>query len=301
MNVPSELFAGDSATWNDDPTKDRLGGVIDSTWTLKYVFSFATAITVTADARGSGWTASLDDQNTAGVAAGEYYWQAYAELGEDIDAVTAVQTVTMQTSDGLAAVPTAGKFKLKYGTSSTAFINWDDNEAAVQTAIQAIPALAAATVDGDPSTGFAVTFVGVTGPATLLVATTDTLTDTNGEDVVPEIVTTIAGVAASVNTLRRETIGTGRIKIRAAAGNAVSGKSQTQQDLEAVQLAMRNMIAGGAVQEYTIGGRSMRKMTMADLIMWEGKLKARLANEKAAEDSANGLGNPRNTYVRFVK
>jgi hypothetical protein len=179
LNVPSELFAGDSATWEDVPTKDRLGGAIDSTWTLKFVFGFASAVTITSTTNGSGWTSTISKAQTA-VTAGDYYWQAYAETGS-----------------------------------------------------------------------------------------------------------------------RRETIGRGRITIKPASASAVTGKSQTQQDLEAVQLAMRNMISGGAVQEYTIGGRSMRKMTMADLVMWEGKLKVRLARERAAEDVANGLGNPKNAFVRF--
>lgn len=79
MNVPKELFAGDSATWEDDPKADRLGGAIDSSWTLKFVFSFATAVTITATTRGSGWTASLAKTDTSGLTAGTYYWQAYAE------------------------------------------------------------------------------------------------------------------------------------------------------------------------------------------------------------------------------
>lgn len=179
MKVPKELFAGDSATWLDDPTTDASGGVIDSTWTLKFVFSFATAVTITATSNGSGWTSTLAKTNTA-VAAGDYYWQAYAETGS-----------------------------------------------------------------------------------------------------------------------RRETIGSGTIKVKTAAANAATNKSQTQQDLEAVQLAMRTMISGGAVAEYTIGGRQLRKIPMTDLIQLEGMLKSRLARENAAEDVANGLGNPNNVYVRF--
>lgn len=179
MKIPSEIFAGDSATWLDDPTTDALGGAIDSTWTLKYVISFGTAVTLTATASGSGWTTTISKAQT-GVAAGDYYWQAYAETGS-----------------------------------------------------------------------------------------------------------------------RRETIGQGSIKIRAAAGNAISGKSQAQQDLDAVQLAMRTMISGGAVAEYSIGGRSLRKIPMADLIVLEGKLKSEVAQEKKAENVKNGLGNPSNVFVRF--
>lgn len=179
MNIPKELIAGDSATWLDDPTTDAAGGAINSTWTLKYVISFGTAVTLTATANGTGWTTTLSKTDSA-VAAGDYYWQAYAETGS-----------------------------------------------------------------------------------------------------------------------RRETLGTGRIKIKAAAGSAVTGKSQIQQDLEAVQLAMRTMISGGAVAEYTIGGRSLRKISMTDLIALESKLKAELMREKKAENIANGLGNPSNVFVRF--
>jgi len=180
MNIPKQLFAGDSATWLDDPTTDALGGAIDSTWTLKYVISFpTTAVTLTATASGSGWSTTISKTNTA-VTAGDYYWQAYAETGS-----------------------------------------------------------------------------------------------------------------------RRETIGSGILTIKAAAAHDVSGKSQAQQDLDAVQLAMRTMISGGAVAEYTIGGRSLRKIPMTDLIVLESKLKSIVAKEKKAESIANGLGNPSNVFVRF--
>jgi hypothetical protein len=38
---------------------------------------------------------------------------------------------------------------------------------------------------------------------------------------------------------------------------------------------------------------------MAELLQLEGKLKADVAREKQAEMIANGLGNPRNMFVRF--
>ena len=181
MNIPKELFAGDSATWQDDPTVDRLGGAIDSTWTLKYVISFPTAVTLTATANGTGWSTDISKAQT-GVTAGDYYWQAYAETGT-----------------------------------------------------------------------------------------------------------------------RRETIGRGRLTIKPAAGTGISGKTQAQQDLDAVQTAMRAIISGGAVAEYTIGGRSLRKLPMSDLIMLEAKLKAEVAAEKKAESIANGFGNPSNVFIRFRK
>lgn len=81
--------------------------------------------------------------------------------------------------------------------------------------------------------------------------------------------------------------------------SAFDGRSQAQKDLEAVQAAIRSMISGGAVAEYTIGNRRLKKMEMADLVMLEGKLKAEVKREQAAQLQANGLGNPHNLFVRF--
>ena len=100
----------------------------------------------------------------------------------------------------------------------------------------------------------------------------------------------------------RVTVGSGQIRVLAnigAASSSYDGRSQAVKDLEAVQAAMRAMISGGAIQDYTIGNRSVRKMTMADLITLENKLKREVADESVAESIANGLGNPRNLFVRF--
>jgi hypothetical protein len=72
-----------------------------------------------------------------------------------------------------------------------------------------------------------------------------------------------------------------------------------QQDLAAVQAAIRAMVSGGAVAEYTIGTRRLKKMELTDLLQLEGKLKAEVKREQAAALMANGLGNPFNLFVRF--
>lgn len=100
----------------------------------------------------------------------------------------------------------------------------------------------------------------------------------------------------------RVTVGSGQIRVLAnitAAGSNFDGRSQAVKDLEAVQAAMRAMISGGAIQDYTIGNRSVRKMTLADLIVLENKLKRDVAEESVTDSIANGLGNPRNLFVRF--
>lgn len=80
---------------------------------------------------------------------------------------------------------------------------------------------------------------------------------------------------------------------------AYDGRSQARKDLEAVQAAIRALIAGGAVQEYTVGSRTLKKMRLGELIQLESKLKADVVREERAESLANGLGDPRKLYVRF--
>ena len=80
---------------------------------------------------------------------------------------------------------------------------------------------------------------------------------------------------------------------------AYDGRSQVKKDLDAIQVAIRTLIAGGAVQEYKIGNRNMKRYDLADLIQLEARYKAEVKREEQAELIANGLGNPRNMFVRF--
>ena len=100
------------------------------------------------------------------------------------------------------------------------------------------------------------------------------------------------------------TLGAGQLDVIAAlqyAGSpgAYDGRTQAQQDLDAVQAAIRAMVAGGAVAEYTIGSRRLKKLPLTELLQLEAKLKADVKREQAAELAANGLGNPHNLFVRF--
>ena len=100
------------------------------------------------------------------------------------------------------------------------------------------------------------------------------------------------------------TLGSGSLKVEAAltySGTpaAYDGRTQAQKDLDAVQAAIRAIIDGGVVQEYRIGTRNLKKYDLADLLQLEGKLKAEVKREQQAELIANGLGNPRNMFVRF--
>jgi hypothetical protein len=100
----------------------------------------------------------------------------------------------------------------------------------------------------------------------------------------------------------RYTLADGTIKALgnlAAAAGAFDGRLQSEKDLAAVQAAIRAKIAGGDVQEYSIGGRSLKKIPVADLIALENKLKADVASEKRAARVAAGLPSGRNLFVRF--
>lgn len=100
------------------------------------------------------------------------------------------------------------------------------------------------------------------------------------------------------------TLGAGQLEVLPGLSytgtpGAFDGRTQAQKDLDAVQSAIRSIISGGAVAEYTIGSRRLKKMEMTDLLTLESSLKASVKREQAAQLQANGLGNPHNLYVRF--
>ena len=96
--------------------------------------------------------------------------------------------------------------------------------------------------------------------------------------------------ALATYSTEKLTLGAGQVEVVAAlnyAGTpgAFDGRSQAQKDLDAVQAAIRALVSGGVVREYTIGNRSLKK--------YEVK------REQMAELMANGQGNPHNLFVRF--
>tara|TARA_X000001382_G_scaffold43762_1_gene29564 strand:- start:233 stop:820 length:588 start_codon:yes stop_codon:yes gene_type:complete len=81
--------------------------------------------------------------------------------------------------------------------------------------------------------------------------------------------------------------------------NAFDGRSQAQIDLDAVKAAIRSLINGGAVQEYKIGNRNLKRYDLSELIELESRLKSIVARENKAKLMASGLGDPHNLYIRF--
>ena len=109
---------------------------------------------------------------------------------------------------------------------------------------------------------------------------------------------------ANKSGAEKQTIYTGQFKVLESleySGTAVNydGRSQVEKDLATIQIAIRNIISGGAIQEYKIGTRTAKKYELSELIQLESRYKAELVREKQAEMIANGLGNPRATFVRF--
>lgn len=99
------------------------------------------------------------------------------------------------------------------------------------------------------------------------------------------------------------TIGTGTFETRRSlsytgAPGAFDGRSQAEQDLEAVQAAIRAIVSRGA-RSYSIGTRTFTAQDLSDLMRREAQLKAIVNRERAAEKIAAGLGDPRNLFVRF--
>lgn len=109
--------------------------------------------------------------------------------------VTEVQLVEF------SAVPTSGSYKLKYGANETAAIAFGDNAAAVQAALQLVAGLGAVTVTGDTTVGFSVTFTGISGPATLLLVTENSLQAAGPVNVETTVSVTTPGTVLSTEDL----------------------------------------------------------------------------------------------------
>lgn len=96
----------------------------------------------------------------------------------------------------------------------------------------------------------------------------------------------------------RFTIGQGQSVVvpnYSSATAGFDGRTQLEKDIDAVDAALRAMVAGGAVQEYTIGSRSLKKMTIADLVTLRSQLKYRLIVENGSKFS----GDPKSLRIKF--
>jgi len=112
--------------------------------------------------------------------------------------------------------------------------------------------------------------------------------------------------SATVSTgTERITVGYGVLTMTpdlAAANAGFDGRSKAQIALDNCEAAMATFNnTGGKVKSYDIAGRRMEFQSIADLRglrdFWAAKVRA----EKDKAAVANGIGNPRNLYTRFVR
>jgi len=101
------------------------------------------------------------------------------------------------------------------------------------------------------------------------------------------------------------TAGRGQFTVKATAvytgqPAAFDDRSRAEIDLEKVETAIRTLATGGMVQEYTIGGRNLKRYKMGELLQLRDNLKAEVDRERRAEKVRQGLGNPGVTRVRFI-
>ena len=101
------------------------------------------------------------------------------------------------------------------------------------------------------------------------------------------------------------TAGRGQFTVKATAEYSgqpgpFDDRSRAEIDLEKVETAIRTLASGGMVQEYTIGGRNLKRYKMGELLQLRDTLKAEVDRERRAEKVRQGLGNPGVTRVRFI-
>ena len=109
---------------------------------------------------------------------------------------------------------------------------------------------------------------------------------------------------ATYSTLQY-TAGRGQFTVKATASytgspGAFDDRSRAEIDLSYVEAAIRTLAQGGMVQEYSIGGRSLRRYKMVELMQLRDDLKNEIAMERKREKIRQGLGNPGLAKVRFT-
>ena len=100
------------------------------------------------------------------------------------------------------------------------------------------------------------------------------------------------------------TAGRGQFTVKASAvysgtPGAFDDRSRAEIDLGYVEAAIRTLSQGGMVQEYSIGGRSLRRYKMTELLELRSTLQNEVAMERRREKIRQGLGNPGLAKVRF--
>jgi hypothetical protein len=121
--------------------------------------------------------------------------------------------------------------------------------------------------------------------------------------------TLTAGVYAWVAVLtkgsERLTVGQGQLTITpdlVGTSGTYDPLTPAQRALQQCEAAMATFNStGGKVKKYTIAGREMEFQSIGDLMTLHAFWQRKVLNQQTSDQIANGLGNPRNLFVRFVR
>ncbi len=95
------------------------------------------------------------------------------------------------------------------------------------------------------------------------------------------------------------TVGEGRLTVRNAFSAATfDARTHARKTLDAIEAVIEGR-ASSSTAEYTIAGRSLKHIPMADLLALRDKYRAEVLREDAAAAVAAGLPDRRRVFVRF--
>jgi hypothetical protein len=211
-------------------------------------------------------------------------------MSNSVSGVTAIQHVAFST------VPTTGHYDLGYAGNYTADIAAGSNAGAVQTALRLVAGLGSVTVAGSEADGFDVTFIGVSGPASLLTVQHDTLQDTNGYDVFITPTTTTVGVTAgSAETLGAAITRTQGLVQYCGVMETATVNDQTQGNVTAAAIVIQALDLMGYFVSYTEA--DIQPGGTIDLLRTGGYTKSR---GRYYGDSTSSGQNAMNFMAEFV-
>lgn len=97
----------------------------------------------------------------------------------------------------------------------------------------------------------------------------------------------------------RVTVGEGTFEVVPnRALSTIDPRSHAKRMLDAIEALLEGKAADD-VEEYSINGRSLKKIPVAELVTWRDRYRAEWLREKAAEDIRRGLATSRKIMVRF--
>ena len=97
----------------------------------------------------------------------------------------------------------------------------------------------------------------------------------------------------------RYTVETGTIQVKAnPTAGGYDSRSQVKRTLDAINALLEGRTVSD-VTSYSIGGRSVSKMAISELLVWQSKYQSMYASEMAADRVARGLATGRKILTRF--